>query len=177
MVGIIQRCFVPVRVSRNSNVIKEAERLGLPTSHGLYCAVLTSDGRLLEQMGPGEVADPVAFASKLTTAYGKFCDDLLQKELRPILEDPKADKSRVRLVVQTIWRLRIHSADKDVIGLLSRADLTPGERERLYGVLAGLGTHDCIAALLDRAEDKAAATALGRAEPGALEWPDARVAR
>ncbi len=170
VVGIIQKCFVPVRVSRNSKVLKEAERLGLPTSHGLYCAVITHDGRLLDQMGPGEVAEPSAFAPHLTSAYARYCDDLYQKELRPILEDPNASKSRVRLAARTVWRLKIRAADKAVIGILARPDLTPTETGRVYELLAALGTHDCIATLLDRAEDKAAAAALRRAEPEALEW-------
>lgn len=170
VVGIIQKCYVPVRVSRNSNVLKEAEKLGLPTSHGLYCAVITHDGRLLDQMGPGEVADPSKFAPHLTSAYTKYCDDLYQKELRPILEDLKAAKSRVRLAARAVWRLKIRAADKAIIGLLSRPDLTPTETGRVYELLAGLGTRDCIATLLERADDKAAAVALQKAEPDALEW-------
>ena len=55
VVGIVHKHYVPVRVSRSSKVIEQAERLGLPTSHGLYCAVLTSDGRLIAEMGPDEI--------------------------------------------------------------------------------------------------------------------------
>ena len=170
VVRIIRSRFVPVRVGRTSKVLKEAERLGLPTSHGLYCAVLTHDGRLLDQMGPGEIADPVAFAAHLESAFERHCDDLLQKEILPILNDPEATKARVRLAARTVWRLNIRKADKEVIRILDRTDLTPSERSRLYELLAALGTQNCIAALLDRADDKAAAAALQKADAAALEW-------
>jgi hypothetical protein len=170
VVGIVQKHFVPVRVSRSSNVIEQAEKLGLPTSHGLYCAVVTFDGKLMGQMGPDVVADPVAFAAQLNQAYAHFCQDLYERDLRPLLEDPAAPKEKVRLAVQTVWRLGIHQADGAVIAVLNRKDLQPSERSRLYELLASLGTQSCIAALLDRADDKAAAAALLKAEPGALDF-------
>lgn len=170
MVGLIQNHFIPVRVSRTSNVLAEAERHGLPTSHGLYCAVLTADGRLLDSMGPGEVADPAAFASHLQRAYARFCDDLFENELRPLLENPATPKPQARRAVQAVYRLGIRSADHAVISLLSRSDITPSERNRLYDVLASLATQPAISALLDRAPDAAAVAALRRAHHDSLQW-------
>lgn len=169
VVGIIQKRFVPVRVGRNSKVIEEARKLGLPTSHGLFCAVLTAEGRLLDQMGPGEVANPAAFALHLNSAFQRYTDELYTRELKPLIQDLEAPKSKVRRAVQTVWRLGISQADEAVIGLLSRKDLQPSEVSRLYQLLAGLGTPRCVALLLERADDKAAAAALSRAEPAALE--------
>jgi hypothetical protein len=170
VVNLIQRYFIPVRVSRTSNVIQEAQKLGLPTSHGLYCAVLTPDARLLDQMGPDDVADPAGFTSQLVKAYTAHCADLYEKELRPIFDDPEATKSRLRLAAQTVWRLGIRQADSDVIALLDRTDLTPSERSRIYSLLASLGTESSIDALLDRSDDQAAADSLRHASPGGIEW-------
>lgn len=170
VVHMIQKRFVALRVSRNSRVIDEAGKLGLPTGYGNYCAVITYDGRLIEQMGPGEVAQPQAFLQKLNSAYEKFCDDLYEKELRPLLENPSASKSKARLAAQTVYRLGIRKADTAIIALLSRPDLVAHETSRLYDLLASLGTEASIGALLDRASEKPAAIALGKAHPGALEW-------
>jgi hypothetical protein len=170
VVNLIHKRFVPVRVSRNTNVIQESQRLGLPTTHGLFCAVVTHDGRLLDQMGPVEVADPRAFVSHLNKAFATFCDDLYNKELRPIFDDPAATKAKVRLAAQTVWRLGIRRADKDIINLLSRKDLQPTEVSRLYELLASLGTEASVVALLDRASDRAAVAALARVDPSAIEW-------
>jgi hypothetical protein len=170
VVHMIQKRFVALRVSRNSRVIEEAGKLGLPTGFGNYCAVITFDGRLMEQMGPGEVAMPQAFLQKLNSGYSKFCDDLYEKEVRPLLENPSTSKSKQRLAAQTVYRLGIRQADTGIIGLLSRPDLLPHETSRLYDLLASLGTKASIDALLERASEAPAATALGKAHPGALEW-------
>ncbi len=170
VVDIIHRRFVPVRVARNSRVIKAAERLGLPTEFGLYCAVLTTDGRLLDSMGPAEVADPRAFAEHLLAASAHYLDDLYESRIRPALEDPTAEKAQVRLAAQTVYRLGIRRADGDIIRLLERPDLTPSERARLYSLLAHLGTQASVSTLLARADEAPAAAALLKAEPGALEW-------
>jgi hypothetical protein len=170
VVGLIRKCFVPVRVSRNSKVLAEAQRLGLPTTHGLYCAVLTTDGRLLDQMGPVEVADPGAFVSHLSRAFSAYCDDLYERELRTRLQDPKAPKESTRRAVQVVYRLGVRRADQDIVALLSRKDLTPGETARLYDVLAALGTQAAIGALLERSTQPEARAALAKVDAGGLEW-------
>jgi hypothetical protein len=170
VVAIIRKHFIPVRVSRTSNVLQEAERLGLPTAHGLYCAVLTSDGRLLDQMGPAEVADPIAFAAHLRSAFGSFCGDLYHGQIQPLLENLETPKAQARRAVQAVYRLDIKSADRAVIGLLARPDLTPSETSRLYDLLASLGTQATVGALLDRSSEPTAVAALNRASPDALEW-------
>lgn len=170
VVEIIRKHFVPLRASRNSRSMEEMKRLGLPTGHGLYCAVVTSDGTLLETMGPGEVAQPAVFARKLQAAYAKHCDAIYDGQVRAVLEDLKSPKSKARRAAQVVWRLGIKKADTAVIGLLSREDLAPSEKRRVYELLASLGTQASIGALLERADDRDAANALGKAEPGALEW-------
>ncbi len=170
VVGIIQKRFVPLRVNRNSRVVDEAQKLGLPTGFGLYCAVLTCEGKLLEQMGPGEVAQPEVFAARLNSAYAKFSDELYDKDIRPKLEDLTTPKPQARLAAQKVWRLGIRRADSAIIGLLARPDLQPGEVARIYDLLASLATHSSIGALLDRAQEKPAAAALAKADPAALEW-------
>jgi hypothetical protein len=125
---------------------------------------------VIDQMGPGEVAQPAVFLSRLNSAYGKFCDDLYEQEIRPLLEDPSVPKPKARLAAQTVYRLGIRKADGAIIGLLSRPDVQPHETARLYDLLASLGTQAAISELLDRAAEKPAATALTKAEPDALEW-------
>jgi hypothetical protein len=172
VVAIAEHYFVPVRISRNSRMLEEAQRLGLPTSHGLYVAVITSDGRLLEQIDPGKVADPVIFAERLTAVFRSYRDALYKEQLKSILTSPESTKADVRVALQTIWRLNILSADQDIVGLLDRSDLLPVERQRLYGMLAAFATKPCVDALLLRAAggDRDAAAALGKAEAGALEF-------
>lgn len=171
VVALAQTRFVPVRVARsNSNVLKEAESLGLPTNFGLYVAILTPDGKLVDQIGPGEVAEPEAFAARLAAASRKYGDDLYNGTLKAIITSPDSPKPEVRKAVQLVWRLGIVSADKDLVGLLDRTDVTSTERARLYSLLGSFATPVCIEALLSRAADgdRDAITALGRAEPGAL---------
>jgi hypothetical protein len=166
---ITERYFVPCRVSRNSNVIKEAERLGLPTNFGLYIAIITPDGKLLDQIDPGQVASPEALAGRLAAASRAYREAMYNEKIKPVLTDPKAAKSTVAEAVRTVWRTRMYGADKDVVALLARTDLTPGEKSRLYQLLAAFGTEPCVNALLDAAlKDRAAAQALARAEPEAL---------
>jgi hypothetical protein len=170
--AIAEHHFVPVRVSRNSRMLGEAERLGLPTSHGLYVALVTSDGRVLDLIDPLQVADPQAFALRLTAAFRAYRDGLYKDTLRSIVTSPESAKADVRRAVQTIWRLNILSADQDLVRLLDRKDLLPIERQRLYGLLASFATKPSIDALLSRAAagDRDAAKALGSAEAGALEF-------
>src|SRR5262249_29131992 len=134
------------------------------------CAVLTADGRLIDQMGPDVVANPAAFQAQLLSAFAKYSDDLYEKELRPLLENPASPKAQARLAVQTVYRLGIRHADKAIIGLLDRKDVTSSERARLYGLIAFLGTEACITKLLDTCEEPAAVDALGKADLGALQY-------
>lgn len=172
VVAITHKCYVPVRVSRNSRVLSEAEKLGLPTNFGLYIALVTPDGRLLAEIDPGVVATPGALAARLQTEYAKYRDALYERELKPLIIRPDAPKNDVRLAVQKVWRMGIVSADADIVGLLGRKDLTSGEKNRIYMMLGSFATGPAIGALLERAAagEKEAATALGRAEAGALEW-------
>jgi hypothetical protein len=65
--------------------------------------------------------------------------------------------------------MRIYIADQEIVGVLSRKDLTPEERSRLYQLLASFGTAPCMEALLDAApKEKTAVAALARAEPAAI---------
>ncbi len=164
--------YVPVRVSRNSRVLEEARQLGLPTEFGLYVALVTADGKVLDRIDPGEVAQPQALAERLAAASRRYRDGLYESDLKPIVTDPEAPKEKVRRAVQAVWRLGMFAADRDVVALLDRADLTPTERKRLYAMIASIATEPCIVALLERAAsgDRDAAGALARAEPAALEW-------
>lgn len=172
VVAIAHKCYVPVRVARNSRVLEQAEKFGLPTNFGLYIALISPEGKLLAEIDPGVVATPGALAARLDAEYGKYRDNFYASELKPIITKLDAAKSEVRLAVQTVWRMGIISADADIVGLLERTDLTVNEKQRLYTLLASFATKPAVEALLTRAAagDKDAATALGRAEAGALEW-------
>lgn len=179
VVDIIHKHFVPVRVNRNSRVIEEASKLGLPTNFGLYCAVLTTDGVLLAEMGPGEVANPEVFASKLNAAYNKHVTDLYEKDLKSQIANLQTPKPQARLAVQKVWKLDIKSADADIINLLKREDLTPTETQRIYELLASLSTKASIETLLTLIDDtressatqsKGAQAALLKAKPSAIEF-------
>ena len=172
VVSIAEHHFVPVRISRNSRVLEEAQRLGLPTSHGLFVALVTAEGRVLDTIDPVQVANPEAFSQRLTAAFRAFRDDLYQNSLKGILTTADSPLPALRRALDTVWRLNILSADRDVVALLDRADLLPVERQRLYSLLASFATEPSVNALLARAGngDREAASALGRSEAGALEF-------
>lgn len=172
VVAIAQRRYVPVRISHTSRVDVELEKLGLPTGHGLYVALVTPSGDLLDTVGPMDVANPTALAQRLSAAYRKYADDLYERELAPVIRNQSAPKADVRRAVQTAWRLGVTSADKDIAALLARPDVTEAERGRIYALLASLATGPSIEALLAAAAEgsKDAAAALGRADAGALEF-------
>lgn len=172
VVEIAEHHFIPVRVSRNSRVLAEAQRLGLPTNHGLFVAIVTADGRVLDQIDPGQVANPEVFAQRLTAAFRTFRDDLYERSLKGVITSPDSTRTAIRRALNTIWRLNILSSDRDLVALLDRDDFTPVERQRLYGLLASFATDASVNALLTRAVggDADAAAALRRAEPAALEF-------
>jgi hypothetical protein len=170
VVGIVQQHFVPLQVSRNSRNIEKLSRLGLPTGFGMYCAVVTNDGRVITEIGPAEVAQPELFASVLNWAYARHIDELYQKKLRPVLTDPTSSKAMARRAAQVVWRLGIRQADGAIIGLLSREDVNASDKASLYQLLAALGTQASINTLLDRLDERTAVTALNNASPAALEW-------
>lgn len=169
---IAQQRYVPVRVSRNSRVLEECRELGLPTDFGLYVALVTPAGQVLDQINPGDVATPEALAERLAAASRKYRNELYDQKYKAIITNKEAPKAEVRQAVQAVWRLGMFSAAPDVVALLDRTDLTQTERSRLYGMIAAIATKPCVEALLSRAAsgDREAASALGRAEPGALEW-------
>ena len=171
VVALAQKRFIPVQLGRNSRMLEEAEKLGLPTTHGLYIAVVSPEGKLVQQINPGEVADAETLANLLLVGLHRYLDDLYAERLRPVIVSPESPKNEVRRALQTVWRLGIVKADKDCAALLERADLTPSERARLATMLGGIATAPCIEALLTRAAagDKDAASALERADAGALE--------
>lgn len=172
VVAIAEHYFVPARVGRNSRMLEEAQKLGLPTAYGLYVALVTSDGRVLDQIDPAVVADASAFAERLTKAFRSYRDALYQSQLKATITSAESSKAEVRKALQTVWRLNILSADKDIVQLLERKDLLPVERQRLYSALASFATGPCVDALLARAAkgDAEATSALAAAEAGALEF-------
>lgn len=170
VVALAQSRFVPLRLMRNSRSDEALAELGLPTGYGLYIAIVSPDRKLIDRIGIEDVASPGALAARLIAASRKYVDGLYEKDLKPVITDPNASKEDVRRAVQTTWRLKILSADKDIVGLLKRPDITPVERRKLYSLLAAMGTPACVHALLDAAEsDKDAAQALSRADAAALE--------
>lgn len=172
VVALAQKRFIPVRLSRsNSRVMEEARKLGLPADHGLYIAILSPEGKVIETINPGQVADPQALAVQLHTALRRYLDDLYTRQLQPVIASKEAPKQDIRRAVQTVWRLGILSADKDCIALLDRPDLTAVERRKLTSMLGAMATPACIESLLNLAAsgDKDAIAALAQAEAGALE--------
>jgi hypothetical protein len=169
VVGIAERYFVPCRVARNSNVLSEAQKLGLPTDFGLYIALVTPTGKVLDQIDPRQVATPEALAERLAAASRAHRADVYTEKCRGPITDAGADKSDVRRAVRAVWKMHIYSADADLAALVGRSDLTDQERAKLYKLLAEFGTPACTEALLTASEtDGAAKAALGRAEPAAL---------
>jgi hypothetical protein len=168
--NVATRKYVPLRVYRNSRSLEEMQRLGLPTNYAFYLAVITSDGKVLDQVDPGQVTRPELLAARLVATFETYCEGVYQRDLRPVIVNPESKKEDVREALRTAWRLGVSSADKDVAALLDRKDITPAEKRKLYSMLASLATPASVAALLDRADlDPEAAQALGRAEAGALE--------
>lgn len=179
VVSIIKRCYIPIRVARNSRVIEEAKELGLPTNYGRYLAIITPDGKLLAQIDPSATATPEVLARRLSDTYNAYATEIYNQALKPVITNREAKKQDVRTAVQTVYRLNIKEAGPDLIALCERQDVTQSERAKLFSLLAALGTKVCINDLLDRAAsagayegkpaDRDAANALARADAGALE--------
>lgn len=166
---ITERYFVPCRVARNSRVLAEAEKLGLPKDIGLHIAVVSPDGVLIDQIDPEQIASAEALADRLAAASRTYRDAMYSEKLKATLTNPETSKTKVRSALRTIWQLRMYGADQDIVGLLSRSDLVPDERSRLYQLLAAFGTEPCVNALLDAAPtDAAAQSALNRADLAAI---------
>ncbi|MFT3685261.1 MAG: DUF255 domain-containing protein [Phycisphaerales bacterium] len=172
VVSLAQKDFIPVRVSRNSRMLEEAQKLGLPTTHGLYVALLSPDGKVLDQIDPGVVANPQVFATRLVTALRSYRDSFYRDQLQKVVTAAESAKRDVRTALQFVWRLRILTADKDVIALMDRKDLLPTEKRRLYQLMAAMCTQATVEKLLSLTAqgDKDAEGALAKAEPGALEF-------
>lgn len=170
VVSLAHSRFVPLRLMRNSRTNEALAELGLPTNYGLYIAIVSPDRKLIDQIGIEDVASPATLAARLEAASRKYVDGVYERELKSVITDPDAKKEDVRRAVQATWRLKILSADKDIVALLKRPDVTPVERRKLYSLLASMGTPACVNALLDAAEsDKDAAQALTRADACSLE--------
>ncbi len=172
VVGLAHDLYIPVRITRTSRVNEELERLGLPTSHGLYVALVTPDGEVLDTIGPMEVANPEALSQRLRAGHRTYVSGLYEQEFAPVIRNPSAPKADVREAVRAVWRLKILSADSDIAALLTRSDLTDPERARLYSMLASFATGPSVEALLSAAAEgkKDAVTALARGEAGSLEF-------
>jgi hypothetical protein len=167
--GLAERYFVPCRVARNSRVLEEAQRLGLPTEVGLYIAIVTPKGEVLDRIDPGQVASAETLAARLSAASRAYREKTYAASLKATITDPEAQKSKVGKAVREVWRTRMYCADADVAKLLDRGDVTPEERQRLYQLLAAFGTPVCVEALLVASEkDKRAGDALLKAEPAAI---------
>jgi hypothetical protein len=153
-------------------VQEEAARFGLPTDFGLYIALISPDGTLLDKIGAADITQPEALAARLAAGAHKYRQLLYETKIKPVLQSLESPKIEVRRAAQIVWRLGMVEADRDLVGLLKRSDLTTTERARLYDMLAAIATKPTIEALLDRAAtgDRDAAAALGRAEAGALEF-------
>lgn len=163
--------FIPVRVTRSSNVIKAAEEFGLPTTHGLYIAVLSPSGKVLAEISPDDVSNPETLATRLMSSFNAYRSDVYESKVKPVLDNPESTVPQLREAMSTVWRLGIRAADEHVVKLLERPNLTPTQRAKLYSMLASLATKPCIDRLLAAAPtDKDAQRALRGAETGALKF-------
>src|SRR5262249_22666475 len=106
---------------------------------------------------------------RLAAASRKYRDSVYAETLKPIITDREAPKAKVVEAVRTVWRMRIFSADQDIVALLSRDYVKGDQPARLYQMLRAFGTAASVNALLDAATtDRAAVSALSKAEPAAL---------
>lgn len=161
--------FIPVRVARNSNVLKVAEEFGLPTTHGLYVAVMSPDGKVLAEINPIELTDPSVLATRLQSAFDAYRADIYETRVKPVLANPESPLPALREALTLVWKMNITAADAPVVALLARPNLTKVQTSRLYSLLASLATEPAIKHLLGVATtDPDALKALRTAPPGAL---------
>lgn len=161
--------FIPVRVARNSNVLKVAEEFGLPTTHGLYVAVMSPDGKVLAEINPIELTDPSVLATRLQSAFDAYRADIYETKVKPVLANPESPLPALREALTLVWKMNITAADAPVFALLARPNLTKVQTSRLYSLLASLATDPAIQHLVGAATtDPDALKALRTAPPGAL---------
>jgi hypothetical protein len=170
VVGIARERFIPVLLSRTSVNMPILEELKLPTSHGLYVALMAPDGELLDQVGMSDVANARTLAIRMTGAFRTFRDKFFDANIRPVLEDSSKKFQDLRPAFKQIKRMVILSADQSIVDLLDRPDLNLVARKEVLNLLAVLSTRSSVETLVTAAiEDRQAAMILSRAEIGAVE--------
>ena len=161
--------FVTLWLSRSAHRDLLA-KWGLPPRANLEIVFTTPTGEKIDTLAPGGVADPAVLARKMTLVFRHYRDVLFERELRAALEDSTTPESELRAALRLIADFVILSAERAVLALLERQELSAAVRQDLYTALAALSTPACVDALLKRATaDPAAAAALARCTPDAAE--------
>ncbi len=171
VVAEVARRFVPVKISRSRYRPLLAE-WGLPPRTNLEVVFVRPDGTLIDRLSPSGVGNAETFVEKMVLVFRAYRDEFYQQQIRPKLTAADVKPRDVLRAIRWIRDFNILSADRDLIALLDRRDLTDSVRKRLYDVLAQLSTRPAVQTLLKRAKsgDKLAVAALSRCTPEAAEW-------
>ncbi|MFQ5805092.1 MAG: hypothetical protein ACE5I3_01440 [Phycisphaerae bacterium] len=168
--GIAEERFVPIRLPQSNDNRQMLAQMGAPAGVGLYLAFVTSEGKLIGRIPPGQVAEAKVLARQMTAMFRKYRGDVFQRELKPKLEDQGARPGEVVKALKLIEKFLILEADENVAKLLERDRVSKTVKKQVYGVLAVLSTPRSVKALLEAASrDKLAAQALRRCTPAGAE--------
>lgn len=171
LVAEVARRFVPVKISRSRYRPLLAE-WGLPPRTNLEVVFVRPDGKLIDRLSPSGVGNAQTFVEKMVLVFRAYRDGFYQQQIRPKLTAADAKPRDILRAVKWIRDFNILSADRDLVELLDRKDLSENVRKRIYDALAQLSTRPAVQALLKRAKsgDKQAVAALSRCTPEAAEW-------
>ena len=153
--------FVAVKLSR-SRYRDVLEQWDLPPNANLEIVFTTPDGELIDRLAPGGVAEPDAFARKMTLVFQHYRDVYYELELKEKLTGAETPENEIATTLRVVNELLILSAAGDVVALLERDTLSPALRKDVYETLAVLSTRATVDALLQHAtEDEAAGGGAG----------------
>lgn len=162
--------FVPTRISRTTQTVEWLRKKNLPLSYGMYAAITTSKGEIIERVNPLEAASPDVFAANLIKAFRAHRSQVFEQHVLPVLVDEAAKPAAIKDALDLVKRQMMPQADEPLIKLLQRERITPPLKKQVYELLAELATAPAVDALLTAAAtDQMAREALFKAPVGALE--------
>ncbi len=171
LVAEVARRFVPVKISR-SRYRPLLEQWGLPRRVNLEVIFVRPDGTLIDRLSPSGVGDAQTFVEKMVRVFRVYRQGFYEQQIRPKLTADDVKPRDILRAIRWIRDFNILTADRDLVRLLDRPDLSESVRRKIYDTLAQLSTRPAVEALLKRAKagDKHAAAALSKCTPEAAEW-------
>lgn len=143
----------------------ELARWGL-VNPNLDIVFVAPDGNKIDELNATAAKNPESLAQKMALVFRSFRQDIYDKDVKPVLQNPEASAKELRTALGKVGELGIVSADKDVLDLLKREGLDAGITAQCLDVLSKLATRPAVEELFARAaNDKKADELLRKCPP------------